>query len=101
MQNEANLEIRNDDGATALFQASRFGDIAIVRVLLEAGADVDARFLKTGATPIMTALLNGHTAVVKELLDNGANIQATSTDGTTLLHFAVFSGDVELVKVCK
>lgn len=93
------MEIRNDYGGTALYIAARFGAIEIVKVLLEADADVNAKQFTYGYTPLMIALLNGHTAVVQELLDNGADVQATSADGSSALHHAVIGGQIDLVKV--
>ena len=101
MQRDADLEIRNNEGATALYLAARFGNLAIVNVLLGAGADVDAKFLRLGLTVLMVALLNGHTIVVNVLLDNGADIGAVATDGSGVLHMAVISGKVECVQVCR
>lgn len=93
------MEIRTTAGATALWRAAVDNNLAIVKILLQAGADVDAVFLRTGETPLLIALGSGNTVVVKELLDNGADIEATTPDGITALHEAVRSGDVELVLV--
>lgn len=42
---------RDADGATALHYATERGDREIVRILLDAGADINARDARFGATP--------------------------------------------------
>ena len=45
----------------------------VVKVLLEAGADVD-KAGEDGVTPLMLAVAGDHEAVVKVLLDAGADV---------------------------
>jgi ankyrin repeat protein len=75
-------------GGTLLHDAALKGHIAVVRVLLEHGAKLDARNA-TGGTPLHDAALAGQTAVVELLLDKGAAINAKDTEGgETPLHRA-------------
>ena len=99
VQRKPDLEIRTNQGATALWRAAVDNNLPIVKILLQAGADVDAVFLATGETPLLAALASGNTVVVKELLNSGADIGARTPDGITALHQAARSGDVELVVV--
>jgi len=66
-----------------LFLAAGEGRIAVVRYLLNEGADINARE-KQGATALMEATYYGHTNVVKELLFRGADINVIGHDGTAL-----------------
>ncbi|MEJ2111162.1 MAG: ankyrin repeat domain-containing protein [Acidobacteriota bacterium] len=64
--------------ATALHTASRNGHTEIVKLLLEAGANVDA----TGnddVTALHAASQNGHAEIVELLLEAGANVNAEIT----------------------
>jgi hypothetical protein len=54
--------------------------LGLVRLLVEAGADVTAR-RKDGLTPLHGAAWRGHPAVVHALLDAGADPAATVTSG--------------------
>lgn len=55
-------------------QLDRFTRRQITQVLINAGADVNARTKTYGATPLLHAVLNDADLVVKCLLKNGANV---------------------------
>ncbi|MAF77995.1 MAG: hypothetical protein CME60_07515 [Halobacteriovoraceae bacterium] len=52
---------------------------------------------KNGQTPLMIYSYLGELETVKELIEKGANIQLKSKKGKTCLHYAAFSGNVELL----
>lgn len=63
------IEITVDDlTQTSLPQAARKGDEAMVRHLLEKGADLEVRDGRYGATPLLWAALEGRERVVRLLL---------------------------------
>lgn len=66
-----------------LYLAASEGRVAVVRYLLDEGADVNARE-KLGHTALMEATYYGHANVVKELVFRGADINAIGDDGTAL-----------------
>jgi len=72
-------------GAVAL--AAMYGDAAVVRKLLAAGADPDEPLsddeFNRGFTPLMWATNRHHFDVMQSLLAAGASVNATSEDGTT------------------
>jgi cytohesin len=100
--NKVQVLILTKDIRTALHIAAELGHAAVVKALIEAGADVnkpssphdmDARGKSTGVlhnitynkTPVYTAAAMGHTHVVMELIMAGADVnQATSKDVTSL-----------------
>jgi ankyrin repeat protein/mono/diheme cytochrome c family protein len=69
-------------GATPLMMAALYGDAALVRRLLDAGADPDATN-NSGATALMWAAPD--VAKMRLLLDAGANVEARSDDRRTPL----------------
>ena len=62
---------------TELMLTSHYGHRAIVRLLLEKGADIEAKDSRFGRTPLLWAVKGGHEAVVKLLLEKGADIKVT------------------------
>lgn len=89
-------------GWTALHHASIYGLDRMCQVLLDHGADVDARALPSndglsvdGVAPLHLAATNGNTAVVRLLLSHSANVEIE--DGSLRrrpLHCAARGGHV-------
>lgn len=69
----------------------------VVRILLEAGATVDALH-RDGRTPLHLSCRQ-RLGISKLLLEHGANVNAVARDGSGPLHDAVKEGNVELVDV--
>jgi uncharacterized protein len=72
-------------GDTPLAFAARYGEVGAVRLLVEAGADVNHRSV-SGTTPLRDALLAGPhaVAVVQLLLAHGANPDIKDNQGKTV-----------------
>jgi RNA polymerase sigma factor (sigma-70 family) len=85
-------------GWTALHWAAAIGDQAMLRFLLEAGGDVNARN-KTGLTPLHVAALMRRTESTQQLLEAGADVEARTASGLTPLTLAVMRDAVELAAV--
>jgi ankyrin repeat protein len=84
---------------TLLHYIAERGDSELVRVLLEAGADVNAAPAGySGRTALQAAAGQGHSELVRVLLEAGADVNA-SEDGHTALQAAAERGDSELVRV--
>ena len=67
-----------------LHDASAAGDIAEVKRLLDAGADVNAKD-KYGETPLHWTSVSGRAEVVKVLLSSGAYVNPRDNNGHTPL----------------
>jgi uncharacterized protein len=67
------------EGETALMTAARTGVIEAAKVLLDHGAQVDAREDWHGETALMWAVAEGHAAMARELIAHGADVNARST----------------------
>lgn len=84
----ADLEQRDDTGATMLTVAALLGYGDVTALLLEAGADVNARNYGNGATALLAASFLGQVEVVEMLLAAGADPTMMSDDGGTPLTVA-------------
>jgi hypothetical protein len=94
----ANIESRDEEGATPLMVAAEHGQSGVVRALLEKGADVEARD-KYGFTALIGAACECAVIDMPEtlesmrlLLGKGANINAKNKTGTTALMAAASAG---------
>lgn len=74
-----------------LLDAAGIGNEAVVKLLLEQGAECESRD-KDGQTPLALAAKNGHEAVVKLLLEHGADINAQNGEYGIALQAASFEG---------
>jgi ankyrin repeat protein len=89
-------------GATPLMRAAKSGDVALVRMLLDGGADPSLA-LKNQTTTMMVALSGrGARSVTSEtplfqmirlMLEHGGNVNAVNGSGQTLLHLGVGRGE--------
>ena len=76
------------EGYTPLYLASEGEypkDCSVLRLLLERGADVNAR-TKVGSTPLHMASSRGALEIVRLLLEYGADVEAKDDDGQTAIH---------------
>jgi ankyrin repeat protein len=74
---DANAEVT--DGETVLMLAARTGNPDAVRVLLDRGANVNARETWHGETALMWAAAEDHASVVSLLASRGADLNVKST----------------------
>lgn len=90
-----NLDLRADNGDTALMLAAFAGNSAAVRALILQGAQVN----QTGWTALHYAASVGNNEIVQLLLDNYAYIDAESANKTTPLMMAARGGHILTVKL--
>jgi hypothetical protein len=83
---------------TGLIVASYFGHSAIVQLLLEKDADVDAQGGEYG-NALQAASVEGHEQVVKLLLEKGVNVNAQGGPYGNALQAASFRGHKQVVKL--
>ena len=87
------VNVRNENGMTALMVASESGITELINELLTAGADVNLQS-SHGDTAIVLATMKGQNDCVEELLQFGANPNIQGKGGLTALMHAAIAGDV-------
>jgi uncharacterized protein len=96
---QSGAEVNGTDrrGFTVLRRAVQTNHVEVVRVLLEAGADVEKPDDEDGLTPLMEAANFNHPDVARVLLEHGADVNARSGNGATALMYGVsgLCGDFE------
>lgn len=80
----------------ALHKAISRKDMALIKLLLDAGADVDARPM-CGTPSLTCAVKQGNSTLVQMLLEKGPDLEATAPAAPTALYEAVTKGESELV----
>jgi len=88
-------------GQAALHFAARLGHLQVAEVLLNHGADVNAREGESKLTPLHRAAIYGQSKLVALLLAHKADRNAKSWDGKTPLNFAQESMDDDTIQLLK
>jgi len=81
-------------GLTPLVFAARRGDVESIRILLDAGADVNGT-TQYGWTPLLTATQNRYYAAALFLLERGADPNIANKGGWTPLYLATDNRNIE------
>jgi ankyrin repeat protein len=79
---------KTPQGATVLMIAAQVGNAGLIRLLVDAGADVNAQD-DAGMTALMRAAESAQANCIKELLHAGAHADLRTGNGTTALMLAV------------
>ncbi|MEE2790120.1 MAG: ankyrin repeat domain-containing protein, partial [Acidobacteriota bacterium] len=88
----ADVDTALGDGMTGLHWAALHGDVEITRLLLDAGATIEATTRLGSHTPLHVASRSAHAGVATTLIKAGANPLAITSTGATPLHFAAQAG---------
>ncbi|MFP3030404.1 MAG: ankyrin repeat domain-containing protein, partial [Wolbachia sp.] len=95
----ANIDTNDKNGNTLLYSAAEIGDLNLVKLLLDNGANIEAKNGEYQATPLHGAVENYRIDVVKLLLNRGANVNAEDKDNWTPLHYGADTNSLDIVKV--
>jgi ankyrin repeat protein len=77
--------LKDKHDRTLLSWAALDGNEPTVRLLLEKGAELEAKDGEYGQTPLSWAVENGHESIVKMLIERGADVESTECNGLTPL----------------
>lgn len=90
-----------DKPVTPLVRASRRGDLDIMRVLLDAGADPNRISTYGNSSALVDAAQAGHFDAVRLLIAAGADVDKalSESDGFCPLHFAAQRGNLDFLRL--
>lgn len=106
-EKKARASERNGPGLTPLHIAARGNHVDAIRVLIDAGADVnaidapsDSDAAANGWTPLHLAVIAGNARAADLLLQRNASVNAADRRGNfTPLHYAAWAGDAAIVRL--
>ena len=90
-------DVLQEGGWTALLAAAQEGHVALVKMLIKAGAKVD-KANDDGCTPLYMAAQNGRMGAVKVLIKAKAKVNRAANNGCTSLYMAAQDGNLGIVK---
>jgi uncharacterized protein len=96
LSQRADVKAVQPDGAGVLHWAAHWDDVEMAGMLIEAGADVNARN-DLGVTPLLVASTNASAPMVDRLLAAGANPNVASVGGESPLLVAARAGNAAVV----
>lgn len=96
-RNPAAIDMKGVFGATPLFMAAEAGDEAMVGLLIEFGADIDARD-EADNTPLIIAAWKCHAGVVRVLAAAGAGLELVDDEDATALTLAAHHDQPEVIE---
>ena len=101
LADRAKPDIKDTDGWSALMVCCRNGwpdHDKILKILLDAGADMNQSTSTYGFTPLLLAANNGNHLIVRELIRRGADLNLPSKSGETPIICASENGHLDIVK---
>jgi len=96
---DTDVNVRDQRGMTLLHLAAINGHTDIAALLINKGANVNARIEEDGMTPLHGAAVSGQAAVVELLLAEDADVNAHARWGRTSLEYAIRNGHLDVVEL--
>lgn len=97
-----NPNIRDEQGNALLPVAAMTGNLKVMQLLLDSGANVNSTMKPSGAgrTALMEAALNNRGEIIELLISKGADVnQRESESGYSALHYAAQFGAQEIMEI--
>lgn len=98
IENNHNLEKKDEYGRTALIISSEKGLLDVVKLLISSGSDIEA-VDQIGNNSIVYAAKNGHLEVVRYLIENNCDPNAVNILGETAIHYASINNHPKIVSL--
>ncbi|EFR03483.1 ankyrin repeat domain-containing protein 52 [Nannizzia gypsea CBS 118893] len=114
IESGADIRLKQKEGWTPLHGAASQGYVAVARLLLKKGANIEAKrekggysgwdsvlvgLILEGMTPLHTAAQCGQKEMAELLLEEGASIDAMTKEGATPLHLAAWRGRLSIIEL--
>lgn len=98
IEQEAVINVQDEEGFTPLMWAAAHGQIAVVEFLLQSGADAHV-LAKGRESALSLACSKGYTDIVRMLIDCGVNVNEYDWNGGAPILYAVHGNHVRCVEL--
>ena len=88
IENGADIYDFDEEGVSIFEMAITYGNVEMVKYLIEQGIDVNKTNRKSRFSPLMAAACYGRVEVAKLLIENGADKCAVDSKGISVIDFA-------------
>lgn len=95
----ADINIRAYGDYTPLHQAAFSGNLKVVKLLIDHGADPNANGAEGTAVHFIIKTNRANEQMIKLLVENGTKLNQSFSFGNTELHLAVFEGLTEIIPI--
>ena len=96
INSRVDVNVKNEDGNTALILAAYKGNAEVINALIKAGADVNAKN-KNNDTALTLAAWKSNAEAVNALVKAGEDINVKNKDSNTALTLAAWEGNAEAI----
>src|SRR5215468_5741357 len=97
LQQKADVNVPQTDGATALHWAVYRDDLETVNLLIRAGAKIDVK-TREGISPLAMASLYGNVALIDKLIQAGSDARQRGPNDETMLMLAARNGRPDVIR---
>jgi ankyrin repeat protein len=94
------VDLKNSKGQTALHLAAARGSFPFIKLLLDRGADIEAKD-QFQYSPLLTTVQNRHLHAFLCLAQRGASLDCLDINGSSLVHWAAYVNDLEFLRMLK
>lgn len=94
------VDLKNSKGQTALHLAAARGSFPFIKLLLDQGADIEAKD-QFQYSPLFTTVQNRKLQAFLCLLQRGASLDCLDINGSSLVHWAAYVNDMDFLRMLK
>ncbi len=95
VKNNADINIRDNDGNTPLHSAIKRGNSILSEMMINLGADINLRDVD-GNTALMLAIMHHKDSLADYLIEAGASLNTQNNSGSTVLIYAIIDYNFKL-----
>ncbi len=99
LNHKGNLQVQDTKGRTVLYWATRMGNTAVTKLILDTESSIINSADIRGTTPLLIATERGFTKIVDALISAGADVDMCNDVGDTALIIAAKAGHKECLQL--